>query len=67
MASLFNKVVQFANSPKGKQVIRQATDKAQQLAKDPKNRAKIDDVRRRIQGGRGGTGGTGTGGAGGLR
>ena len=53
MASLFNKVVQFANSPKGKQAIRQATDKAQQLAKDPKNRAKIDDVRRRFQGGRG--------------
>jgi hypothetical protein len=61
MASLFNKVVQFANSPKGKQVIRQATDKAQEFAKDPKNRAKIDDVRRRLQGGRGGTG-NGTGG-----
>jgi hypothetical protein len=35
MASLFNKVVQFANSPKGMQVIRHASDKAQQLAKDP--------------------------------
>ena len=56
MASLFNKVVQFANSPKGKQVIRQATDKAQQMAKDPKTRAKIDEVRRRVQGGRGGPG-----------
>jgi hypothetical protein len=56
VASLFNKVVQFANSPKGKQAIRQATDKAQQLAKDPKTRAKIDDVRRRVQGGRGGNG-----------
>jgi hypothetical protein len=56
MASLFNKVVQFANSPKGKQAVRQATEKAQALAKDPKTRAKIDDVRRRIQGGRGGTG-----------
>jgi hypothetical protein len=62
MASLFNKVMQFANSPKGKQVIRQATDKAQTFAKDPKNRAKIDDVRRRFQGGGNGTGtGTGTG------
>ena len=58
MASLFTKVAQFANSPKGKQVIRQATDKAQQLAKDPKNRAKIDDVRRRLSGGRG-SGGAG--------
>jgi hypothetical protein len=56
MASLFNKVVQFANSPKGKQVIRQATDKAQEMAKDPRTRAKIDDVRRRVQGGRGGSG-----------
>ena len=66
MASMFSKVAQFANSPKGKEAIRQATDRAQQLAKDPKTRAKIDDVRRRIQGGRGGSG-TGTGGAGGLR
>ena len=69
MASLFNKVVQFANSPKGKQVIRQVTDKAQELAKDPKNRARIDGVRRKLQGGRGGTGtgGTGTGGTGPAR
>ena len=58
MASLFSKVAQFANSPKGKQVIRQATDKAQQMAKDPKTRARIDDARRRFSGGRG-TGGTG--------
>ncbi|WP_222266356.1 hypothetical protein [Modestobacter marinus] len=55
-SSLFNKVVQFANSPKGRQVIRQATDRAQQMAKDPKTRARIDDVRRRMQGGRGGSG-----------
>ena len=60
MASLFDKVAQFANSPKGKQVIRQATEKAQHLASDPKTRAKIENVRRRVQGGRGGTG-TGTG------
>ena len=60
MASLFSKVAQFANSPKGKQAIRQATDKAQQLAKDPKTKAKIDDVRRRIQGG-GRSGGAGAG------
>ncbi len=58
--SLFTKVVQLANSPKGKQAIRQATEKAQTMAKDPKTRAKIDDARRRFQGGRGGTG-TGTG------
>lgn len=53
MASLINKIAQFAQSPKGQQVIRQATTKAQQLAKDPKNRAKIDDVRRRFSGGSG--------------
>jgi hypothetical protein len=56
MASLFSKVAQFASSPKGREVIRQATDRAQQMAKDPKTRAKIDDVRRRVQGGRGGNG-----------
>ena len=33
MASLFSKVAQFANSPKGREMIRQATDKAQQMAK----------------------------------
>ncbi len=56
MASLFDKVVQMANSPKAKETVRQASEKAQQFAKDPKTRAKIDDVRRRFQGGRGGTG-----------
>ncbi|MCW2684996.1 MAG: uncharacterized protein JWP33_2909 [Blastococcus sp.] len=59
MASLFNKVVQFANSPKGKAAVRSATEKAQALAKDPKTRARIDGVRRKIQGGR--SGGTGAG------
>ena len=61
MASLFSKVAQFANSPKGKQAIRQATEKAQELARDPKTRARIDGVRRKIQGDRGGQGGTGGG------
>lgn len=60
MASLFTKVMQFANSPKGKQVIRSATDRAQQMARDPRTRAKIDDVVRRFQDGRGrGPGGPG--------
>jgi hypothetical protein len=61
MASMLSKVVQFANSPKGKQVIRQATDRAQQFAKDPKTRAKIDELRRRAQGGKGGNGSGGAG------
>ena len=56
MASLFNKVVQFANSPKGKEAVRSATEKAQALAKDPKTRANIDGVRRKLQGGGRGAG-----------
>lgn len=57
MASLINKITQFARSPQGQRAIRQATDKARQFANDPKNRAKIDDVRRRLQGGNGTGGG----------
>ncbi|MEI4272031.1 hypothetical protein TEK04_09875 [Klenkia sp. LSe6-5] len=53
MASLMNKITQFAKSPQGQRAIRQATDKAQQFAKDPKNRAKIDQLRSRLQGGGG--------------
>ncbi len=61
MASMFTKLTQLANSPKGKQAVRQVTEKAQQLAKDPKTKAKIDEARRRFQGGRGHGTGTGTG------
>ncbi|MGY1689937.1 hypothetical protein ACI79C_19770 [Geodermatophilus sp. SYSU D00697] len=53
MASLFTKLTQFANTPQGRQVIAQATAKAQQFAKDPRTRAKIDEARRRFQSGRG--------------
>ena len=53
MAPLFSKVAQLANSPKGKQAVQRATAKAQELAKDPKTRARIDEARRRFQGGRG--------------
>jgi hypothetical protein len=60
MASLFTKLTQIANTPKGKQAIRQVTERAQQLANDPKTKAKIADARKRFQGGRGpGTGTTG--------
>ncbi|MGY1634557.1 hypothetical protein ACI784_22895 [Geodermatophilus sp. SYSU D01186] len=57
MASLFTKLTQFANTPKGREVIQQATAKAQQFANDPKTRAKIEEARRRFQGGRGSSGG----------
>ena len=56
VASMLDKLAQFARSPKGQQVIRQVTTKAQQFASDPKNRAKIEDARRRFMGGRGGSG-----------
>ena len=58
MASVFDKVAQFARSGRGQQVLKQASAKAQQVAKDPKTKARIDDARRRLSGGRG----TGTGG-----
>lgn len=45
MAGLFGKITRFARSPKGQQVIRQAGDKAQRIAKDPATKAKISDVR----------------------
>ncbi|MGI8721589.1 MAG: hypothetical protein ACR2JG_05120 [Geodermatophilaceae bacterium] len=48
MASMFGKISQFARSPKGQQVLRQAGAKAQQMAKDPANKAKINDVRSKI-------------------
>jgi hypothetical protein len=50
------KAQQLANNPKARQAVRSATEKAQQFAKDPKTRAKLDEVRRRFQGGSGGTG-----------
>jgi hypothetical protein len=54
-SSMFDKISQFAKSPKGQQVIRDVTGRAQQFAKDPKNRQKIEDMRRRFSGGRGPT------------
>jgi len=50
-SSMFAKISQFASSPQGQRMIREATGKAQQFAKDPKNRAKIEDLRRRFTGG----------------
>jgi len=64
MASVLNKIQQFANSPKGKQMIRQLSERAQQMSRDPRTRAKIEDVRRRFQSGRAGSRPTGTTGTG---
>ncbi len=48
MAALFNKIAQVARSPKGQQMLRQASAKAQQLAKDPATRARIEGVRAKV-------------------
>jgi hypothetical protein len=57
---MLDRLTQFAKSPRGQQTIRQLTEKGQQLARDPRTRARLDEVRRRFQGGGRGTG-TGTG------
>jgi len=53
MTSMISKLTQFANSPRGRQAIQQLTEKGQQLARDPRTRAKVEDVLRRVQGQRG--------------
>ena len=50
---MITKLTQFANSPRGRQAIQQLTEKGQQLALDPRTRAKMEDVLRRVQGQRG--------------
>lgn len=49
-SSMFDKVAQLARSPKGQQVIRDVTGKAQQFMNDPKNRQRIEEARRRFTG-----------------
>jgi hypothetical protein len=44
MPSLISKITRFASSPQG----RRLTAQAKRYASDPKNRAKIDDARRRL-------------------
>lgn len=48
MVSLMSKLSSFARSPQGRRTIEQATRKAQQMAKDPANRAKVEDLRRNL-------------------
>ena len=44
MGSLIGRLTAFARSPKGQRMIGQATSKAQQMSKDPKTRAKIQQL-----------------------
>lgn len=46
--SLFSSAVRFARSPQGRQAIAQA----KKLASDPKNKQKLEDLRRRVAAGR---------------
>ena len=52
MAGIASKLTQLARSPQGRKLM----NEAQRLAKDPKTRAKIDDARAKLMGGRGGGG-----------
>jgi hypothetical protein len=62
MASVFDKLAKLARTPKGQQVLGQATAKAKEMAKDPKTRAKVEQgaarVRAEVAKRRGGPGGT---------
>jgi hypothetical protein len=44
MPSLISRITRFASSPQG----RRLTAQAKSYASDPKNRAKLDDARRRL-------------------
>ncbi|HZI97228.1 MAG TPA: hypothetical protein VFD41_06845 [Actinomycetales bacterium] len=50
MAGFMNKVTKLANNPKGRRAIEQARVKAEQMAKDPATRAKIDAGVNRVKG-----------------
>jgi len=49
MPGFMQRLQKFAGSPQG----RRAFDEAKRLAKDPARRKQLDDVRRRLSGGRG--------------
>ena len=48
MASLMGRVTQWARSPQGQRVIAEAAKKAQQVAKDPATRARVQQMRSRV-------------------
>jgi hypothetical protein len=47
-SSLFGKVARWARTPQGQRVISEATRRAQQVAKDPATRAKVQRIRGKI-------------------
>jgi hypothetical protein len=48
VASLFSKLSKFAKTPQGQRMLREATTRAQQAAKDPATRAKLDKLSRNL-------------------
>ena len=47
MAGIVSRIAAFARTPQGQRVITTATRKAQELARDPKNRERIQQLRDR--------------------
>jgi hypothetical protein len=46
--SLLGKLTKFARTPQGQKVINEASRRAQEIAKDPATRAKIEKARRHL-------------------
>ncbi len=55
--SFIDKLKSYAKSAEGRKTIEQVSSKAQALAKDPKNRAKLEEVANRLRGATKGGGG----------
>lgn len=49
MPGLIGKLAALAATPQGRRAMQKATRKAQEIASDPKNRAKVEQVRARVQ------------------
>lgn len=47
MAGLLGKIAAYARTPAGQRMIRTAAQKAQAMAKDPKTRARVGELRAR--------------------
>jgi hypothetical protein len=48
VASLFDRVSKIMRSPQGQRIVQQASEKAQQLSKDPATRARVQKVRDQV-------------------
>jgi hypothetical protein len=48
MASVFGKISKFARTPQGQRMISEASRRAQQVAKDPATRAKVQQLSSRL-------------------